>query len=60
MMWGPAREAPLKGVPFEMRTLLQALDLILSTGDNISPSGEKLVQGEGGMWMGNISYYSDL
>ena len=60
MMWGPAREAPLKGVLFEMRTLFQALDLIFSTGDNISPNGEKLVQGEGGMWMGNISYYSDL
>jgi len=55
MMWGPPREAPLKGVLFELRTLLQALDLIFSRGAIFPPNGEKLVQGEGGNEGGKYS-----
>lgn len=60
MIWGPAREAPLKGVLFELRTLLQALDLILSRGAIFSPMGRNWFREREGMGVGYIRYYSDL
>jgi len=60
MMWGPPREAPLKGVLFELRTLLQALDLIFSRGAIFPPMGRNWFREREGMRVGNIRYNSDL